>query len=132
MLRTLRVLLTVGILISVVHYTDNFFNYDDFPDPGDTPAPSKGLVGASWFVFTAFGLAGYALLARGRTAAAAVCVALYSGSGLVGLGHYTVAGATDMVWWRQLHVVADILCGIALLAFAVRLARTRETSISAA
>jgi hypothetical protein len=40
-------------------------------------------------------------------------------------GHYTVDGATDMVWWRQTHIVLDILCGIAILAFAVRLARRR-------
>ena len=40
-------------------------------------------------------------------------------SGLVGLGHYTVAGGTDIPWWRQLHVLADIAYGMAVLAFAV-------------
>jgi hypothetical protein len=40
-------------------------------------------------------------------------------SGLIGIGHYTVEGATDMVWWRQTHVIVDILCGIAILGFAL-------------
>ena len=77
------------------------------------------MIGAAWFVFTAFGIAGFLLFRDGRARAAALCLAVYSGSGLVGLGHYTVAGATDMPWWRQAHIVADILCGIAVLAFAL-------------
>src|SRR3712207_8176693 len=66
-----------------------------------SPEPSRALVGTSWFIFTALGLAGYVLLTRARVTAAAICLAAYSGSGLVGIGHYTVRGATDMVWWRS-------------------------------
>jgi hypothetical protein len=116
--RSLRVLLAVAVAVSVVHYADNFFNYADYPQPTSGPAPSQGVVGASWFVFTAFAAAGYWLYRDGRRRAAALCLAVYSGSGLVGFGHYTVDGATSMPWWRQAHIVADILCGIAVLAFA--------------
>ena len=48
------------------------------------------------------------LFSRRRIPAAVACLAVYAISGLVGLGHYTVAGPTDMPWWRQLHVTADI------------------------
>jgi hypothetical protein len=71
-------------------------------------------------------LGAYLLFARGRVLPAAICLVIYAGSGLVGLGHYTVDGATEMVWWRQAHVVADILCGIAVLALAIWLVRCRE------
>lgn len=128
-LRFARVLLGVAIAVSIVHYADNVANYDAYPVPGSGPAPSKGLVAVSWFVFTAFGLGGFAFLRRGRVSRAAACFAVYSASGLVGLGHYTVAGATSMVWWRQLHIVADIVCGVAVLCFAVWLARRREPEI---
>ncbi len=37
----------------------------------------------------------------------------------MGFAHYAVPGATDMVWWRQTHVVVDILLGLAILAFAL-------------
>jgi len=66
-----------------------------------------------------FGAAGLLLFSRRRIPAAVACLAVYAISGLVGLGHYTVAGPTDMPWWRQLHVTADIACGVAVLAFAV-------------
>jgi hypothetical protein len=118
-LRLLKWLLAVAVLVSIVHYADNFVNYADYPQPTSGPAPSKSLVGASWFAFSAFGAAGLLLYARGRIRAAAACLAVYAGSGLVGIGHYTVPGATDMPWWRQLHVVADITLGVAVFAFAI-------------
>lgn len=117
-LAVLKALFAVAVLVSVVHYVDNTVNYADYPQPTSGPAPSQAVVGASWFLFTAFGVAGVVLYARGRSAAAAPCLAVYSVSGLVGFGHYTVAGATGMPWWRQAHIVADIACGIAMLAFA--------------
>lgn len=125
--RSLLVLLGIAFVVSIVHYTDNTVNYADYPtpDPGtavESFAPSQGLVAASWFIFTAFGVLGLWLLSRGRVAASAVAIAVYSGSGLVGFAHYAVPGATDMVWWRQVHIVADIVCGVLLFGFALWLA----------
>ncbi|HZB76196.1 MAG TPA: hypothetical protein VE526_08245 [Solirubrobacteraceae bacterium] len=122
----LRLLLGVAIAVSVVHYADNFANSDDYPQPDGGPSPSRAAIAVAWVAFTAFAVTGYALLRRGRITAAAVCLALYAGSGLVGLGHYTVDGATDMPWWRQAHIVADIACGTAVLAFAVWLVVRRR------
>jgi len=113
----------VAIAVSVVHYVDNVANWADYPHPPTGPDPSRAVIAGAWVLFTAFALAGYVLLRRGHVTAAALCLALYSGSGLVGLAHYTVEGATGMPWWRQAHVLADILCGAAVLLFAVRLVR---------
>lgn len=122
--RATRILLWLfgtAFVVSVVHYTDNYFNYDDYPQPGpdDLPAPSAGLIGFSWFLFTAFGIAGLWRWFRGRITAASVALTGYSVSGLVGFGHYAAPGAADMVWWRHTHIVADILCGIAILGLAL-------------
>lgn len=121
-------LVLLAIAVSVVHYADNYVNYDAYPVSSSAPTPSQTLVGLSWFLFTAFGVLGVALFLRGRATAAAVCLALYSGSGLVGIGHYTVPGATDMPWWRQAHVIADVLCGVALLGFAIWIVRRPASS----
>ncbi len=118
-LRLLEGLLAVAVAVSIVHYVDNFANYADYPEPSSGPAPSRTVIGVSWFVFTAFGAAGLFFFAGRRIALAATCLTVYAMSGLVGLGHYTVPGATGMPWWRQLHVVVDIACGIAVLAFAL-------------
>ena len=133
--RPLLVLLGVAFLVSIVHYVDNTVNYADYPSAEAGSAlssvePSQGLVGAAWFIFTTFGVLGLWLLSRGRVAAAAVSIALYSGSGLVGFLHYAVPGATDMPWWRQAHVVADIICGVLLFAYSLKMATTGRQALA--
>ena len=124
-LRALQTLLAIAIAVSIVHYADNVANFSDYPDPSSGPAPGRTLIAISWFAFTAFAIAGYVYYRRERWTAAAGSLAVYSMSGLVGFGHYTVSGATDMPWWRQTHIVADILCGIAVIGFAILIARRR-------
>lgn len=124
-LTTLVALLSVAFVVSIVHYVDNVLNYDDFPvlpTESSLPNPSVDVVAGAWFVFTAFGLLGLWLFVRNRMAAAAVALAVYSGSGLVGVAHYLVPNATDMVWWRQAHVITDIVLGALVFAYAIRLA----------
>ena len=115
--RVLAVLLTAAFVVSVVHYVDNVGNHDAYPQGGDLPTPSAGSIAVAWFVFTASGAIGAWLFLRGSRGVAACFLAGYALSGLVGLGHYTVPGATSMPWWRQGHVVLDVLCGAALLVF---------------
>ena len=123
-MRLLTALLITAVAVSVVHYVDNYFNYADYPDASDAPvpAPSKTVIGLAWFAFTAAGIAGYAAFRRGRDRAAAALLAVYSGSGLVGFGHYTV-DMGGQPWWRHAHIVADIACGIAIVLFALHIAR---------
>jgi multisubunit Na+/H+ antiporter MnhC subunit len=116
--RILPVLVLTAVVVSIVHYTDNFANYDDYPH-GNGPEPSAGVVLAAWFVLTPFGLAGWWLYMRGEIRRAAMLLIVYSTSGLVGIGHYTVAGMTDEPAWRQAHVVADIVLGSGMFAFAL-------------
>jgi multisubunit Na+/H+ antiporter MnhC subunit len=130
--RVLCWLLGVAVLVSVVHYVDNYVNYDDYPVPGPdaaVPAPSAELVAVGWFLFTAFGVAGLLLWLRRHITSAAVALTGYSLSGLVGIAHYTVPGAGDMVWWRQAHVLTDIVCGAAVLGFALWAARNSSELI---
>lgn len=125
-------LVTAAVLVSVVHYSDNYLNYEDYPVPSvnsQVPAPAAQVVGISWFAFTAAGAAGALLWQRRRITAAAVALTGYSVSGLVGLAHYSAPRATEMVWWRQAHIVADVLCGAAVLTFALwAVLRSRELS----
>lgn len=120
--RVLCWLLAVAVLVSVVHYADNYWNHDAFPVPAEdaaVPAPSARLVALGWFVLTAVGAVGLLLWFRRHITSAAIALAGYSLSGLVGILHYTVPGATEMAWWRQGHVLLDIACGVAVLAFAM-------------
>lgn len=118
--RVLLWLLGVAFIVSVIHYIDNVVNYADYPEPapGALLAPTAIVIAVSWFVFTAAGVSGLWLWFRRSIVGAALAFASYSISGLIGIGHYTVPAATSMPWWRQTHVVVDILCGIAVLGFA--------------
>ena len=109
-------LLAVAIAVSVVHYADNYFNYEDFPH-GSGPEPSAGLVLAAWFILTPLGIAGWVFFRRGDVATAGLLLMAYSFSGLVGIGHFTVGGMTDEPAWRLAHVIADILLGTAIFGF---------------
>lgn len=122
-LMLLTVLLALALPISVVHYADSVANFADYPKSTVIPNPSALLIAISWFAFTAAGVAGYLLYRRAPSPRALVLLAFYSGSGLVGFGHYTVPGALDMPWWRHLHVLGDIACGLAIFGFAIWAAR---------
>jgi hypothetical protein len=126
--RVLLALLAVAFVVSVIHYVDNVVNYADYPEPApDAPlAPTAAVIGVSWFVFTAAGLGGLWMWFRRRIVVAALAFASYSISGLIGIGHYTVPGALQMPWWRQTHVIIDIICGFAVLGFALWAILRRE------
>lgn len=125
--RVLDVVFPAAVVVSIVHYTDNYLGYDSYPHKGaPIPDPAATTILVAWFVFTALGIAGYVLYRRGRIRPAVLLLAAYSGSGLIGIGHYTVPGMTDAVWWRQAHVIADILLGMAMLATAVWIALAND------
>jgi hypothetical protein len=123
--RILSVIFAVAVVASIIHYTDNYVNFDDYPPAKNAPA-SAALVLGAWFAFTAVGLAGYLLFRRRPSDLALLLLAAYSGSGLIGIGHYLVPGATSMPWWRQAHVCLDVASGIAMFSFVIWAAGARR------
>src|SRR5687767_2722560 len=109
--RLITAVVLLAIAVSIVHYTDNYTLYEEYPVSDTIPNPSQGLIGFAWFLFTAFAIAGLYFLRRGNSMAAGISLALYSGSGLVGIGHYAAGGTGDFPWWRHAHIAADILLG---------------------
>jgi hypothetical protein len=124
--RILSWIFAVAVLVSILHYTDNYVNWQDYPQSKSGPNPSQGAVLWGWVGFTAAGLAGYLLFRRRDSDLSLALLAAYSGSGLIGIGHYVVPGATAMPWWRQADVFLDIASGIAMFSFVVWAARARR------
>src|SRR5215207_6184805 len=114
--RRVDVVLGTAFLLSIVHYVDNTIRFDDYsPDPGLITRPA---IPIAWVVFTAFGVWGYLQLRRGDDARAALGLAVYSASGLVGPFHYTTVSPSDFDWFQNLFVVLDSLAGVAVLLVA--------------
>lgn len=118
--RVLTILLGLAIPLSVIHYTDNYTAYEVYPKASAVGIEvTQGLVGISWFVFTFFGLLGYWLYRRGRIVAGCVCLVVYSTTGLISIGHYSVPGMSELAWWRHVSIWIDVTLGAAVLLFAV-------------
>ena len=118
-LRTLNIVFFAALGSSIVHYTDNYLAFERFPDGGPGPQITADAIWIAWLVFTAFGVAGYIAYRRGQVRAGAALFAVYAISGLIGLGHYSAPGMSELEWWRHAHIWADIACGAALVVFSV-------------
>ena len=113
----LRAVLIAAFLVSVVHYTDNYVRFDEYPNdmPDLVTRPS---IPAAWVVFTGFAIASYLFYERGERRRAAVCLAVYSVSGLIGPLHYTSGALSEFDAFQHFNIVTDSLAGVACLAMA--------------
>ena len=128
--RLLNIVFFTAVASSIVHYTDNYLAFDRFPNDGVGPEITADSVWIAWIAFTVFGIAGYLLYRRGQIREGSALLAVYSISGLIGIGHYTASGMSELAWWRHVHIGIDILCGIAVLTFAIWSVRqTRPSGI---
>ena len=120
-LTVLRVLLTVGIAESFVHYVDNTVRYSDYTGPNPPAVTSwiaQWMIPVSWVLFTAVGLLGYRRFRQGRLSEAAAYLAIYSVSGLISIGHYVGISINDLSAFQNTFVFLDIALGFAMLSFA--------------
>lgn len=119
--RLLPVLLVTAVLVSIVHYVDNVARFDDYAPEG-AGAITREVVALSWFLFTGFGVWGYLCYRRGRYRPAAIGLAVYSLSGLVGIVHYREVSPRAFDLLQNTFVSLDIVLGAAILVMACRLA----------
>jgi hypothetical protein len=130
-IRLLNIVFFSAVASSIVHYADNYLAFERFPQASTGPEVTDDMIWIAWVVLTAFGVAGYVLYRRGQVRRGSMLLAVYSISGLVGLAHYTAPGMSQLAWWRHLHIWVDVLCGIAVLVFAIwSVQRTRPVAPS--
>ena len=120
-LTVLRVLLTVGIAESFVHYLDNTVRFSDYTGPNPPAISSwitQWMIPVSWVLFTAVGLLGYRRFRQSRLSEAAAYLAIYSVSGLISIGHYVGISINDLSAFQNTFVFLDIALVFAMLSFA--------------
>lgn len=119
--KVLTIVLVAAVVVSIVHYVDNTVRYDEFvsDDPNlVSRLVKRPLVPLAWVAFTAALVWAVRQYRAGRYDRAALGLAAYSGSGVVGLLHFTDVSPSDFDAFQLTHVIADIVLGFAVLGCA--------------
>lgn len=124
-LRALQLLLAGAVAESFVHYADNTLRFDDYGSdhpPAISSWITQWMIPLSWVLFTAAAYLGYRAYRERRWPQAAAWLGAYSASGLVSVLHFVDIKPSDLSPFQNTFVFADVAFGVAMLAFAVRLA----------
>src|SRR5215212_313696 len=130
-LRILQGIIAFTTLSTVLHYTHNFVEVDQYPK---SDLVSNGVVQVailvSWPLFTAIGLYGYRQYARGRYRNAHTALLTYSFVGWITLGHFT-SGSPDIPAFFYATIFTDAIAAAAVTAFVVWSSRSPATATAA-
>lgn len=108
--------LFAGIVLTVVHYADNYLYFDEYPQPASL---RRWQVYTGWIVLTAVGVLGYRLYRSGYTGAAYVALVVYSYTGTSSLGHYLYGSWSEFSAKQHVFILVDGATGLTVLAFVV-------------
>ncbi len=117
-LTLLKTILAAGMLSTAIHYTHNFVAVNRYPGPKDLYTVTRVAIVVAWPLLTWIGLMGYRRYREGRYREAQVCLAVYSITGIVTLGHF-IYGNPKIPAFFYATLFTDALTGFAILAFAV-------------
>jgi hypothetical protein len=118
-----RNVLIASIVITLLHYTDNYMSIDEYPQPGWIHGETIWL---AWSLFTLVGIAGYLMYRDGKRVAAGIYLLVYSITGLSSLGHYQSGSMGDFTTRMHIFIWTDGLIGLLVAAFAVWILLSRR------
>lgn len=126
-LALVRRVFVTALLLSVVHYIDNTVRYDDYTG-GQDSFITRPMIPISWGLFVAAGITGYRYLKQGNRSRGGWLLAVFSLSGLVGVGHFTTVSPSDFSAFQNVFIALDFLAGLAVFVLAVRAVTTRAVT----
>lgn len=125
-LTIVRCVFATAVLLSAVHYYDNTVRFDDYTGGKASDGfITQPMIPISLVLFTVAGVAGYRALKTGNRRLAGALLAVYSVSGLIGVGHFTTVSPSDFSAFQNTFIALDFLAGLAVFVMAVRIVMTR-------
>jgi hypothetical protein len=115
-LKVLKLILATGIVSTAIHYTHNFVAVSHYPGPRSLYTFTRIAIVISWPLLTWIGLVGYRRYREERLREAHVCLAVWSLTGLVTMGHF-IYGNPKIPGLFYATLFTDTLAGLAMLAF---------------
>lgn len=112
--RPLLTILVASLASTAFHFTDNYLYFDHYPQPEwITPF---GII-RSWFIWTAFGIAGYWLYKNQRFWLAYICLVIYATCGISSIAHYFYGALPEFSPKMHLLILTDGVTGASILGF---------------
>jgi hypothetical protein len=112
--RLLLGLLIANVVITSLHYTDNYLFFEQYPDPQWLTAPS---VYRAWLLLTALGGIGYWLYRQQHLWAASLCLSIYALTGLTSPAHYFYGPPAAFSLRMNTLIWLDFLAGLLIVGF---------------
>ncbi len=124
---TVRFVVLASIIVTALHYTDNYVSIADYPQPEWI---HRETIVLAWSLFTLAGMAGYLLFRQGLHLAAGLYLLIYSYTGTSSLGHYPYGHGGDFTVKMHLLIWTDALVGVLVAGCAVWILVARSRSRS--
>jgi len=107
-------LVIVNAISTILHYTDNFVDYDKYPQPAWITPDSIYL---AWIALTICGVLGYLFYVKNAFWSAYLCLGIYSITGVSSPAHYLYPAHHAFSGKMHLLIWTDAIAGISLLFF---------------
>ena len=120
----MRTAVVLSIVITALHYTDNYISIEDYPQPDWI---HRETIYITWFLLTLIGIAGYMQFREGRFIPAGLYLLVYSYTGTSSLGHYPYGGASDFTTKMHLLIWSDALVGLLVAGCALWILLARRS-----
>jgi CHASE2 domain-containing sensor protein len=105
--------------LTLIHFTDNAVNVDEYPKASWQPDWFEWVVVAGWFIYSAIGVAGYRFYREGRYPAAHVALVVYGLAVASSVAHFLYGSPADMPAFSAVSVFVDLVAGLAVIGVAL-------------
>jgi hypothetical protein len=114
----LLILLVINIVVTAFHYTDNYLDFERYPDPNWVTQQS---IWIAWLILTIIGISGYVLYLKRVFWLAYLSIAIYSITGAFSPGHYFFPEKEPFSFKMHTLIWLDAIAGAAILVFIIYL-----------
>jgi hypothetical protein len=116
-----------AMALTLIHFTDNAVNVDEYPKAGWQPDWFEWVVVAGWFVYSAIGIVGYRAYRDGRYPAAHVALVVYGLAVASSVAHFLYGSPADLPTFSAVSVFVDLVAGLAVVGVALWSRAARRT-----
>lgn len=107
-------LLAANIVATILHYADNIYYFQLYPEP---PWLNAKMVDAFWFVMTPLAVLGYWLIRRGSIHRGCLVLYAYAAASLLVLGHYRFAPFFSISARIHFFILLEAVLAVALVLY---------------